>query len=145
MSSETVKSVLDDWLEEESARSQATKQLAQIAAAHPDLVIQVADRLRKAEASRDQPSLELQYIPSKEPAFSSPTAAVRDWLRKNGPGTSGEITRDLINRIETESDNPEAVIHSTIASLKRRSKLVVRVNKEGKFVYSLPEEDEDED
>lgn len=143
MSVACVREIVQGMLAEEEGRSLALKQLEQIAAKYPDLLATIATRL--AANGEDGSYLENEEHEEELERYSSPTDAVREWLRENGEGTTSDIVDSLADRIDTESGNPRGVLYSTISSLKHRNKLKVRTNRDGSYVYSLPQEQSQEE
>lgn len=99
---------------EQESRLEAIIDLERIASKYPDLIHEAA-KLLSGDSKESSPI-----------GLPSATAAVLGWLRRNGSGSSSQIADDLEGKFATTSDNPKAIVYSTLASLERQNKIAGR-------------------
>jgi len=66
------------------------------------------------------------------------TKAILHWVAEHKEGTPSQIVANLAGHITTEAKKPANIIYSTLASLEKRGKLLVKKNGQGNRVYYLP-------
>lgn len=126
---------LDRIIQDEMDRSEAAQTLKGIAQRFPDLFEKVARAFLGQRKLVDEVNEKMSEIRAQQKM--SPTEAVLDWLKDNGPGTSSMISSDLADKIETKSDKPSTIIHSTLSSLERRGMVESFKNKNGGKTFAL--------
>lgn len=121
----------DHLVEKQKARARAVENLQKIAKEYPDIFTEVARCFLKALLPQEEAAEVLEIEEEK----LSPTEAVLGWLDEYHQGTPNKIVSDLIEKIETVSTKPRAILYSTLASLRARRVVKVIKNKDGNKVY----------
>ena len=114
---------------EEEKRAQAAKQIKEIADEYPDLFEQCARQFLECidDPNADpanNPAPVIRLLPGSDKM--TPTEAIFKWLDQYKEGSPYELVRALSSRIDTEWERPTSIIYSTLGSLKKREKLILK-------------------